>query len=390
MRPHDSHPDSARHATDDDASRELTTRVLDRCLSLGFALSGVATLQRSEWDDELRAWLDAGKHGSMAYLARNTDIRIEPARLLDGSVSCVMVADLYHARGDDAAGNDRGSGHAPTESPQASTQPLGRIARYARGDDYHDAMKRRLHTLCDELRVAHPAHQFRAFVDTAPVLERELAHRAGLGWIGKHTLLIHPRVGSYLLLGGVMTTMSLHAAERPEPDHCGICTRCIDACPTAAITPHSVDASRCISYLTIEHRGSIPQEFTEKLSGWIYGCDICQDVCPHNSPRPADADVGNRHAAYAPRRATLPLLDVLGWNDDDRRHAFKGSAMKRATLSMMKRNAVLLAGDEIGGGRDASSCQPLIAALTRLADSPSEDELVRAAARGVLARHASR
>ncbi|MDX2118944.1 MAG: tRNA epoxyqueuosine(34) reductase QueG [Planctomycetota bacterium] len=359
----------------------LTQRVLARCDELGFALAGVATLQRSAWDAQLLSWLAAGKHASMDYLARNTDLRLEPSRLLEGAARCVMVADVYHTRADRDA-------DTPAED-EADAQPHGTIARYARGDDYHEVMKRRLHTLADELRAAHPGHECRAFVDTAPVLERELAQRAGLGWIGKHTLLIHPRVGSFLLLGGVMTTLPLVATAEPEPDHCGTCTRCIDACPTDAITPHSVDASRCISYLTIEHRGPIDASLVGKLSGWIYGCDICQEVCPHNSPRPAGVDVGTRHAAYTPRHASLPLLEVLGWSEDDRRRIFKGSAMKRATLAMMKRNAVLLAADVLCATPNpphTTSRQQLLDALRQVAVNETEDTLVRDAARETLQR----
>jgi epoxyqueuosine reductase len=344
--------------------------VLRRCRELGFALAGVATLERSEWDDELLAWLAAGKHGSMEYLNRNVDLRLEPSRLLEGAVSCVMVADLYHTRGEETAKDEDGV-------------PSGKIARYARGRDYHEEIKKRLHTLADELRAAHPGQECRAFVDTAPVLERELAQRAGLGWIGKHTLLIHPRVGSYMLLGGVMTTMKLRADDGARVmDHCGTCTRCIDACPTRAITERSVDATRCISYLTIERRGAIDAAMADKLSGWIYGCDICQEVCPHNSPRGEGAEVGERHGAYEPRREALPLLDVLGWTEEDRRREFQSSAMKRATLAMMKRNAILLAGDELAKREDAA----LRAAVERAALDESADAMVRDAARAVLSR----
>src|SRR5262249_20142541 len=151
----------------------------------------------------------------------------------------------------------------------------------------------------DSLRERFPAEQFRAFVDTAPVMEREHAARAGLGWIGKHTLIIHPRLGSYMLLGGVLTTMDIPApaAQRRVTDHCGTCTRCIDACPTAAITPYSVDATRCISYLTIEHRGEIDPALHEGIGDWLFGCDVCQEVCPHNGGR--DQTPGTKHQEEA-------------------------------------------------------------------------------------------
>jgi epoxyqueuosine reductase len=234
-----------------------------------------------------------------------------------------VVADLVRAR----------------DQPPAEPEPgTGRVARYAQGRDYHTVIKKRLHKLCDELRERHPDDQFRAFVDTAPVMERDLALRAGLGWIGKHTLLINPRVGSHLLLGGVLTTLPFERPA-PEPDHCGACTRCIDACPTSAITPYSVDARRCISYLTIEHRSEIDPDLANKTDDWIFGCDICQDVCPHNSPRPKGVDVGEPNPAYEPQRERFDLLEVLGWTEDDRRRAVQGSSMKRAKLEMFKRNA---------------------------------------------------
>jgi len=345
-------------------------QVLGRCRELGFALAGVATLERSEWDDELLAWLAAGKHGSMEYLNRNVDLRLEPSRLMEGAVSCLMVADLYHTRAEEQLKED-------------DDEPRGKIARYARGLDYHEEMKKRLHTLADELRMSHPGEEFRAFVDTAPVLERELAQRAGLGWIGKHTLLIHPRVGSYMLLGGVMTTMRLPSDERARvTDHCGTCTRCIEACPTQAISERSVDATRCISYLTIERRGAIDAALADRLSGWIYGCDICQEVCPHNSARSEGADVGVRHGAYEPRRESLRLLDVLGWTEDDRRAEFSKSAMKRATLAMMKRNAILLAGDELAKRDNAA----LREAVRCAAEDERADPMVRETARLVFSR----
>jgi epoxyqueuosine reductase len=303
--------------------------VIDECLRLGFARAGIARVDPSEHADEYRAWISRGRHGEMAYLARHVETRLDPARLLEGAHAAIMVADLYALRG----------GADPALPPGR-----GRIARYARGRDYHVTMKRRLHALSDRLRHRSPAHRFRAFVDTAPVLERELAQRAGLGWIGKHTLLIEPRLGSYLLLGGVLTTLPLAPAISRVQDHCGTCTRCIDACPTSAITPYSVDATRCISYLTIEHRGQIDPSLRPKMGSWAFGCDVCQEVCPHNSPRAPRPDAPHPdHAPFADadgsKRDSLDLLRVLGWTEDDRRAAFARSALRRATLDMIRRNA---------------------------------------------------
>lgn len=314
---------------------QLGQQMIEHCRGLGFAEAGIASADPIDTAraDAYRAWIAAGKHGEMHYLAENLEKRFNPCELMPGARSVVMVADQYQARG-----------HTPAPTPSGH----GRVARYAQGDDYHDAMKKRLHVLCDALRTEHPAHEFRAFVDTAPVHERELALRAGLGWIGKNTLLINPRKGSWLFLGGVLTTLELAPpptqrgiASGGEPDHCGTCTRCIDACPTNAITPYSVDARKCISYLTIERRTDSPlaPELAARIREWVYGCDVCQEVCPHNSPRTEGVDVGEMNPAYTPRRTSFDLLEVLGWTEEDRRRALKGSAMKRAKLEMWKRNA---------------------------------------------------
>lgn len=316
---------------------------------MGFALAGIAPAEASGHADELRQWVAAGKHGEMDWLARHSEQRIDPALVMPGVKAVIMVADVYA----------RGSAVPEPVGPGAR----GRVARYAQGADYHIVMKRRLHALCDRLRAAHQGHEFRAFVDTAPVLEREHALRAGLGWIGKHTLLIHPEMGSWMLLGGVLTTLAIapQASQRVMEDHCGTCTRCIDACPTKAITPYSVDARRCISYLTIEHRGPIDPAFHRAIGEWLFGCDICQDVCPHNRERNSavasaqsgkplipgreggDSSTLAPHPDYASRRASFDLLEVLGWSESDRRRALAGSAMKRAKLEMWKRNAEIVA-----------------------------------------------
>jgi epoxyqueuosine reductase len=274
----------------------------------------------------------------MEYLARNAELRVDPAKALPGSRSVIMVADVYQSR---AA--------APAQPAPDAARPVGAIARYARGLDYHKVMKRRLHALCDALRERFLDHRFRAFVDTAPLPERELAARAGLGWIGKNTLLINPRLGSYTLLGGVLTTLALDSPPHEEPDHCGSCTRCIDACPTRALTPYSLDASRCISYLTIEHRGEIAPEFHAAIGSRVFGCDVCQEVCPHNSPRDAGEPARDE---YAPRRTSLDLLSVLGWTESDRGEALRGSSLKRATLAMLQRNARIALGNSPAPGPD--------------------------------------
>lgn len=355
----------------------MSRDVLDRCLRLGFAAAGVVEARPTRWADELRAWLDAGSHGEMDYFLDELDVRLDPTKLLRDAKAFVVVADMYASRQDD--GNSR--------LADDGGMPRGQIARYARGRDYHTVMKVRLHALADRLRIDYPGSEFRSFVDTAPVLERELAVASGLGWQAKNTMLIHPKLGSYLLLGGMATTLPLlpPAESSPTPDHCGTCTRCIDACPTRAITPYHVDGQKCISYLTIEHRSMIPGDLLGAMGDWIYGCDICQEVCPHNSPRP-DAD--RLHAAakplqeYTPRASGFSLLEVLSWDTRGREQAIMGTAMKRASLEMMKRNALVAAGNSLARRPDAV----LLGRVRELAGSVDEPELVRDTAREVLSR----
>ncbi|HVZ95051.1 MAG TPA: tRNA epoxyqueuosine(34) reductase QueG [Phycisphaerales bacterium] len=346
-----------------DADLQLSERVLSLCRAQGFALAGITPALPSDRASEYREWIASGKHGEMAYLARNVEERLDPRRLLPGAKSIIVVADQYAVRGEPTTSTSRSpvppigcsepigaltTATAPESGrkPEAGSRKPGLIARYAQGRDYHDVMKKRLHAIADALRAEQwgQGHEFRSFVDTAPVLEREHAARAGLGWIGKHTLLINPRLGSWLFLGGILTTLDIPipSDQQPIPDHCGTCTRCIDACPTKAITPHSVNATRCISYLTIEHRSPINPQLHSAIGDWLYGCDICQEVCPHNSPRPdGTIDTGTINPDYAPKRDSFDLLEVLNWTEDDRRRAVRGTAMTRAKLDMFHRNAMI-------------------------------------------------
>ncbi len=352
--------------------------VIELAESLGFALCGIADARPSDYADQLRDWLAAGKHGQMRYLADHAAARADPASLLDHARSIVAVADFYPTQP-----------AAPPISP-APSGAAGRIARYAWGDDYHKTIKKRLFALADALRERHPDAAFRCVVDTAPIPEREHAARAGLGWVGKHTLLIHPRHGSWMLIGLVLTTLELNPSERmgwpartaPPADHCGTCTRCIDACPTGCITPYSVDASRCISYLTIEHRSLIDGSLHEPMGDWVAGCDVCQEVCPHNQREGREALP--MHPAYAPRppAPTVDLGEVLGWTEDDRRAAFTRSALKRIKLDMFKRNALIAAGNHLSR-RDDPGLRQRIEQIAADADEPA---LVRETAQQVLMR----
>ncbi|MBL8745323.1 MAG: tRNA epoxyqueuosine(34) reductase QueG [Phycisphaerae bacterium] len=357
---------------------ELGREVVSLCHGMGFACAGISAARATDHREALLAWFRAGKHGSMEWLARHAEARMDPSLVLAGAKSVIMVGDVYA----------RGQGAPVSAQRSTGAAERGRIARYARGDDYHDVVKKRLHSLCDLLRGRFPQAEFRAFVDTAPVLEREHAVRAGLGWIGKHTLVIHPQLGSWMVLGGILTTLDLSppAEQRVVPDHCGTCTRCIDACPTRAITPYEVDARRCISYLTIERREAIPEEFHAAVGDWLFGCDICQEVCPHNRDRrddPRGEGPGVRvNPAYTPRHDSFDLLEVLGWTEGDRRAALSGSAMKRAKLDMWKRNALVVAGNALFAGAHG----PLVRRLEEIARDERESDLVRETARAVLKR----
>ena len=348
---------------------ELTRLVLDRCAAAGFERSGIATPEPSVYQQELHEWLEAGKQGTMAWLAEHLHVRTDPGRLLRGSRAIVMVAARYAPRGD-----------VDPPTPEGH----GRIARYARGSDYHRAFKKRLHAICDELRASYPGHECRAFTDIEPMPERELAARAGIGWIGKHTLVIEPRLGSWLLLGGFATTLPLQAPpeQREVPDHCGTCTRCIDACPTGCITPYSVDASRCISYLAIERREPIGPEVQSQMGDWLFGCDVCQEVCPHNSGRGPDQQRVEGLPEIAGERRTLPLLDVLGWTPEARSAALPNSVIKRATLLTLKRNAIIALGNRATGGRRESVARR----LRGIVGDSAEPELLRRTAADVLVR----
>lgn len=335
--------------------------IIDLCLSQGFALAGIANANASHHESFLEEWLAHGKQGEMEWMNRNVDLRLDPRKLLDGAKSVICVADRY----------------GELQEPPLQ-KGHGRIARYARGNDYHKVMKKRLYEVCDILRQHYPKETFRACVDTAPLLEREFASRAGLGAIGKHTLLIEQGIGSWLLLGAIVTTAQFSPTSSQEQDPCGTCTRCIDACPTEAITPWSVDARKCVSYLTIEHRTEVESVFFSGVGDWLFGCDICQEVCPHNQPTDKGV-IAPQHDAYTPIHDSLDVLDVLRWDENTRQEYFQGSAMKRAKLGMMRRNAVIVAGNIL----EIEPDKTLLDALRHIARG-DEDEMVRKTAIAVL------
>lgn len=311
----------------------FTQRIKARALELGFDLAGVAEAGPSQQHDAYLEWLRAGFHGTMSYLARPDAVarRRDPRAILPGARSVVVVAMSYYVPNREPAAND--------------ARPRGRIARYARNDDYHDVMTRRLEALVGFMRAeAGQEVQARVYVDTGPVLERELASRAGLGWIGKHTNLIHPRWGSWLLLGEIITDLALEPDPPFEQDHCGTCTRCLVACPTGAlVAPRVLDARRCISYLTIELKEPIPPDLRPLMGEWIFGCDVCQEVCPWNQKFARLTT----ELAFRPRDdlAALDLMALLSLDEEGFRRRFQGSPIRRAKRRGLLRNVAVALGN---------------------------------------------
>lgn len=329
----------------------------------------------------------------MQYMEAALEKRLDPARLVPGARSVICVADRYS----DKQNNPGITDTAPP--PANAAAPVGKIARYAWGDDYHRVMKKRLHRLADDLREVWPDETYRTTVDTAPILEREQASRAGMGWVGKNTMLIHPKLGSYFLLGEIVTTLAIETAEDvggSVTDHCGTCTRCIEACPTQCIAPegYALDASRCVSYLTLEHRATIEPTLHAMMGDWLAGCDVCQEVCPFNQERPTAGTTPARRDESAPSPEILPayrarppapgvdVMSLLSWDADARQQAFERSALKRVKLEQLKRNALIIAGNHLMK-HNAPALRERVRAIG--ADA-GESELVRLTAEQVLNR----
>lgn len=318
-------------------SQQLTAWALE----LGFDRAGVAVLRAASTGEAYLAWLARGDQAGMAYLSRRKEARLDPRTLLPGARSAVCVALHY----------------APLAAGSEGTGRLDEgVARYARGRDYHNFMGRRLRRLAARIRSAYPGAVARAFVDTGPVLERELASAAGLGAVGKNTMLLHPEGGSYFLLGEVLTTLDLEPSQ-PLADLCGSCTRCLEACPTGALAaPYRLDSRRCISYWTIEHRGPIAEEMRGRLGGWVFGCDACQEACPWNA-----APSARDHPEFASgaERRDLDLGGLLALGEAEYRRRFLGSPMQRARREGLQRNAAVA----LGNRREEGGLAALIEAL---------------------------
>jgi len=348
-----------------------TAWCLARTRELGFAAAGVCDASPSKRSGELRAWLNGGRHGPMNWMQAHVDVRIDPARIVPGTQSVLVAAARYHDGRPDARCTDEIVG---------GTAARGRVARYARGPDYHRVMKRRLRTLQRELEAALPGTQGKVCCDIEPVPERELAERAGLGRIGKNTLLIADGLGSWTVLASYFTTARLQPTPRADDgDPCGTCTRCIDACPTGAISPWSVDASRCITTVTIEQRSLPEPHVASKVGDWLFGCDICQEVCPHNQPTRHSRRMGVDQA-WDGRSAAFALRDVLQWNQISRRAAMGASALTRVHAPQARRNAVWCALDVLRQNPQ----HPLRQDLESITADEGDDPQVRHAAKTVL------
>jgi epoxyqueuosine reductase len=342
------------------APQRIEDRIRAEAAALGFVVCGFATADTGALAGErLHAWLAEGAHGEMDWMETRAEQRAGPTALWPEAKSAIMLAMSY----------------APARDPRllAAEPAVGRISVYAQGQDYHDVIKRQLKALARWL-VAEGGGDLKVFVDTAPLMEKPLAMAAGLGWQGKHTNLLSREHGNWLLLGCILTTLEL-APDPPAEDHCGSCTACQTACPTDAFpAPYRLDARRCISYLTIEHKGPIPRELREGIGNRIYGCDDCLAACPWNK----FAEAGQANLAFAARAelAAPSLADLLALDDAAFRQVFAGSPIKRIGRDRMVRNALIAAGNSGEAG--------LVGVVVELLDDPAS--VVRGAAVWALGR----
>ncbi len=299
----------------------LEESIHDFAQTAGFSLVGIARAVEADGFHRLREWLARGYSGEMAYMQRQADARKHPDSILDTVRSIIMVAMDY-------------AEPLPNPVTTASIAPTtGKLARYAAGPDYHDVIWERMGKVVTWLQTELPGCRARAVADTAPLLERDFARRAGLGWIGKNTMLINKHRGSYFFLGAILTDLDLKPDPPHESDHCGTCTACLDACPTQAFPePGVLDARRCISYLTIELRNPVPAELRSGVGDWLFGCDVCQEVCPWN-----------RHDETQPE--SVDAVELLGMDDQEFRNRYRGTALMRTKRRGLLRNAALVLGN---------------------------------------------
>jgi epoxyqueuosine reductase len=339
----------------------LASRIKEQAHTLGFDLAGIAPAAEADGFAHLQDWLAQGFAGEMDYMTRHADARENPASILPSVRSVVMVGINYHL--------PFTPHHAPLH---------GRISCYAGGLDYHDVLRDKLKSLLEWIQVQVPGTRGRAVIDTAPLLERDFARRAGLGWFGKNSMLIDKKLGSYFFLGALLLDLELPTDEPFASAHCGSCTRCLDACPTDAfVGPYQLDARRCISYLTIELRGTIADELKPMMEDWVFGCDVCQEVCPWNRKAPV-----GREAAFEPSASGLhvDLLELLSLSEEEFRKRYRHTPIWRTRRAGLLRNAAIA----LGNKGDARALPILQRALE------DAEPVVREAARWALARIAER
>ncbi|KRA35260.1 epoxyqueuosine reductase [Rhodanobacter sp. Root627] len=316
---------------------------------LGFANTGISGVNLDEDEQHLQRWLDEGHHGEMEYMARHGSKRTRPAELEPGTQRVISVRMDYIPPGTANAWDVLGDAQA------------GYVSRYALGRDYHKLMRGRLQKLAERIQGVVGDFGYRAYVDSAPVMEKALARNAGLGWIGKHTVLINRRAGSYFFLGELFTDLPL-PVDPPASAHCGSCTRCIDVCPTQAILgPYQLDAKRCISYLTIELKGSIPEDLRAPMGNRIFGCDDCQLVCPWNkfAQETSEPDFAPRHSLDGAK-----LVELFGWTEQEFLKRTEGMAIRRTGYDGWLRNIAVALGN-------APRSTEVVEALNARADHPS-------------------
>jgi epoxyqueuosine reductase len=353
--------------------RSLETAIKEQAHALGFELAGIAAATPADGFDRLRDWIDRGYEGEMEYMRRHEQARRHPASILPEVRSVAMVGMNYNrvpaSGGREPPDPDENQWFDAPWSPRH-----GRVARYARGSDYHHVLWRKLRQLLAWIQEQAPGCRGRGVVDTAPLLERDFARRAGLGWFGKNTMLLNKRFGSYFFLGALLLDLELCPDPPHEATHCGTCTACLDSCPTHAFpAPGVLDSRRCISYLTIELRGPVPDELRPALGDWVFGCDVCQEVCPWNRKAPTA-----RESSFAPRSDLDPvdLIELLGLSEDAFRQRFHETALMRAKRRGLLRNAALVLGN-----RGDSTALP---ALRKALEDP--DPLIREAAQWAIER----
>jgi epoxyqueuosine reductase len=342
----------------------LQTRIKEQAHALGFELAGIAPAVPADGFDRLREWLERGFAGEMEYMQRHVEARRHPKGVLPQVRSVLMVGMSYAASG----------GRLPPVLEQRADAPRSPIARYALGSDYHDVLRRRLNQLLAWVQEQEPDCQGRGVVDTAPLLERDFARRAGLGWFGKNTMLINKRRGSYFFLGALLLDLELQPDPPHETSHCGTCTACLEACPTQAfVGPGLLDSRRCLSYLTIEVKESIPDGMRPEMKEWLFGCDVCQDVCPWNRKAPPGTE-----PELQPRQELVAIdpMELMSLSDDEFRRRFRDTALWRTRRRGLLRNAALILGNR---GDPAA-----LPALRKVLDDP--EPVIREAAAWAVAR----